>query len=92
VAKDTGPRKHPSDAEEAPVSAVGAVDVSARLLELEQLEHREKEVSALRRRLHDRLDSFANEVTLARERELSLERKQLHLLIDALRAELRQYL
>lgn len=74
------------------MSADVPVDVSARLLELEQLEHREKEVSALRKRLHDRLDSFANEMTMARERELSLERKQLHLRIDALRAELRPYL
>jgi hypothetical protein len=58
-------------------------------LELEHLEHREKEVSALRRRLHDRLDSFPNEVTGAREQALSAERHQLHRRIDELRAQLR---
>jgi hypothetical protein len=60
------------------------------IVELERLEHREKEVSALRRRLHDRLDSFPNEVTGAREQLLSAERRELHARIDVLRAELRR--
>ncbi len=71
------------------VSAQPSVDVSAMTLELEHLEHREKEVSALRRRLHDRLDSFPNEVTGAREQALSAERQELHRRIDELRAQLR---
>ncbi len=58
-------------------------------LELQHLERREKEVSALRKRLHDRLDSFPNEVTGARAQALSAERQQLHRRIDELRAQLR---
>jgi hypothetical protein len=57
-------------------------------VELEHLDRREREVSALRRKLHDRLDSFPNEVLLAREREISTERRELHGRIDLLRAEL----
>jgi hypothetical protein len=71
------------------MSAQPSLDVSAMTLELEHLEHREKEVSALRRRLHDRLDSFPNEVTGAREQALSAERQVLHRRIDELRAQLR---
>ena len=71
------------------MSAQPSMDVSAMTLELEHLEHREKEVSALRRRLHDRLDSFPNEVTGAREQALSAERQELHRRIDELRAQLR---
>lgn len=63
-------------------------DPSSRLVELEHLERREREVSALRRKLHDRLDSFPNEVTQAREREVSAERRELHQRIDELRAAL----
>ena len=54
---------------------------------LVQLEAREREVSALRRKLHDRLASFPNESTAERERELSKERRELHAEIDALRAQ-----
>ena len=53
---------------------------------LTQLEAREREVSSLRRKLHDRLASFPNESTAERERELSKERRELHAEIDALRA------
>ena len=53
---------------------------------LERLEAREREVSSLRRKLHDRLASFPNESTVERERELSRERRELHAEIDALRA------
>ena len=63
-------------------------DPSSLLVELEHLERREREVSALRRKLHDRLDSFPNEVTLLREREVSAERRDLHLRIDQVRAKL----
>jgi hypothetical protein len=58
------------------------------LAELEHLERREREVSAYRRKLHDRLDSFPNEVTLAHERQVSAERRELHARIDELRAAL----
>jgi len=63
-------------------------DAHSLLAELEHLERREREVSAFRRKLHDRLDSFPNEVLQAREREISTERRELHGRIDLLRAEL----
>ena len=53
-------------------------DPSSLLVELEQLERREREVSAFRKRLHDRLDSFPNDVTQAHERQVSAERRELH--------------
>ena len=54
--------------------------------ELATLEATEKQISAERRRLHDKIDyGFADESTLAREREVSAERRQLHRRIDALR-------
>jgi hypothetical protein len=84
VGRDLG-----ADGEVEWMSARPSVDVSAMIVELEHLEHREREVSALRRRLHDRLDSFYNEVTGAREVQLSVERRELHARIDMLRAELR---
>ena len=64
-------------------------DMNAMLVELEQLELREREVSAVRRKLHDRLDTFPNEITAKREQEVSKERRRLHRRIDMLRAELR---
>lgn len=57
-------------------------------VELLELERREREISTLRRRLHDQLDSFPNPVTQARERRVSDERRALHRRIDTLRAEL----
>jgi hypothetical protein len=63
-------------------------DTSTLLVELEHLERREREVSSFRRKLHDRLDSFPNEVAQAREREVSAERRQLHARIDEVRAAL----
>jgi len=57
-------------------------------LELARLERREREISALRAKLHVRLDSFPNEVTARQERKVSDERRQLHLRIDELRAQL----
>jgi hypothetical protein len=55
--------------------------------QIEKLVAEEQEVSALRRRLHDRLASFPNEVTTDKEHELSTRRRKLHAQIDALRAE-----
>jgi hypothetical protein len=64
-------------------------DLNTMLVELEQLEHREQEVSALRRKLHNSLDTFPNEVTAKRERDVSKERRSLHRRIDSIRSELR---
>jgi hypothetical protein len=62
----------------------GDADLDAKL---EELVAEEREVSSLRRRLHDRLSSFPNEVTTDQERQLSTRRRELHAQIDALRAE-----
>jgi hypothetical protein len=70
------------------MSAQPSIDVTAMHLVLADLERRERQVSALRKKLHDRLDSFPNEFTAAHERQLSAERRKLHRQIDALRAEL----
>jgi hypothetical protein len=56
--------------------------------ELDRLERAEREISALRRKLQDHLDSFPNDVLRARERQISDERRALHRRIDLLRAEL----
>jgi hypothetical protein len=56
---------------------------------LEKLEQEEREVSALRRRLHERLASFPNELLVQQERELSLRRRELHQEIDELRIKIR---
>jgi predicted nucleic acid-binding Zn-ribbon protein len=63
-------------------------DTDALLVELEELKRRERELSELRRKLHDRLDSFPNEVTKKQEQRLSEERRDLHKRIDVLRAQL----
>jgi hypothetical protein len=70
------------------MSAQPSIDATAMNLVLADLERREKQVSALRRKLHDRLDSFPSELTASHERQLSAERRELHRRIDALRAEL----
>jgi hypothetical protein len=63
-------------------------DFNAMIVELERLEQQERKVSAIRRQLHDRLDSFPNETTAAKERRISDARRALHRRIDALKAEL----
>ena len=50
-------------------------ELRARLL---QLQDEEREVSALRVKLHERLASFANPVVEEQERELSEKRRELH--------------
>ena len=67
-------------------------DFDALLVELEQLERREREASDYRRLLHARLNSFPNELTARKEREVSAERIELHRRIDELRAVLRPVL
>jgi hypothetical protein len=71
------------------VASQSFFDLNKMLVELEQLELREREISAARRKLHDRLDAFPNEVTAKREQEVSKERRHLHRRIDMLRGELR---
>jgi len=56
--------------------------------ELEQLETEEREVSAYRRKLHDRIDSFPSEAAVHEEREVSAKRRELHRRIDELRERL----
>ena len=63
-------------------------DLNAMIVELEQLELQERKVSDVRRRLHDRLDTFPNDVAARRERAISEKRRALHRRIDAIRAEL----
>jgi hypothetical protein len=65
-------------------------DLKGMLVELEQLELREREVSALRHELHETLDSGPNDLVARKEREVSNERRRLHRRIDILRAELRR--
>ena len=54
---------------------------------IDALEVEEREVSARRRKIHDRLASFPNEVMLQQEREISAHRRELHAEIDSLKAE-----
>jgi hypothetical protein len=56
---------------------------------LDWLTHRERELSDVRRRLHDRIDAgYTSELTAKRERQISDERRELHRQIDGLRAQL----
>ena len=55
-------------------------------VELEQLVHEERQLSAVRRRLHEQIDNgFPNDVIVARERAVSDRRRVLHRRIDLLR-------
>ena len=61
-------------------------DLEARL---EKLEQEERDISTLRRKLHERLASFPNELVAKQERELSLRRREIHQEIDELRIRIR---
>jgi hypothetical protein len=63
-------------------------DVETMVAELQRLEREEREISAVRRKLHDRIDSFPSDMLRQRERQVSEERRELHRKIDVLRAEL----
>ena len=64
-------------------------DVWALIDSLDWLTHRERELSDVRKRLHDRIDAgYKTELTAARERQISDERRELHRQIDGLRAQL----
>ena len=68
-------------------------DIDELLADLARLERDEKDLSDVRRRLHDRIDlGFPNEVTLGRERQVSEDRRQLHCRIDELRIQLAPFL
>ena len=69
-------------------SASELQEIDARIAELEA---REAAVSASRRKLHDRLASFPNDVTVEKESSLSKQRRELHAEIDALRAKRSAY-
>jgi len=58
---------------------------------IEQLEAKEQELSAERRELHHRIDTFADDLAVHREREVSSRRRELHRDIDELRALLRPF-
>jgi len=67
-------------------------DLDELAVELEALERKEREVSAFRRKLHERIDNgFPTEFTLRQERQVSNERRELHRRIDELRAYLRPF-
>lgn len=70
-------------ARSAPMSSPESQDLDALI---ERLEAEEREVSDLRRKLHDRLSSFPNDVTSQQERKLSQQRAELQARIDELRA------
>lgn len=60
-------------------------DLPALRAELEQLEREEREVSAYRRKLHERIDRFPSEAAVNEERQVSDRRRALHRRIDELR-------
>jgi len=57
-------------------------ELRAKLIELQD---EEREVSAQRVKLHERLASFSNPVAEEQERELSRKRRELHAEIDRIR-------
>lgn len=64
-------------------------EVEALRAELEQLEAEEREISAIRRKMHERIDrGFPTDLLIQQERKLSAERQALHVRIDLLRARL----
>jgi len=61
---------------------VNEAELRARLVELQD---EEREVSAQRVKLHERLASFSNDVAQERERELAAKPRELHAEIDRIR-------
>ena len=58
------------------------------IAQLARLELEESEVSARRRKVHDRIAIFPSPALMEAERELSLRRREIHHQIDETRAEL----
>ncbi len=52
---------------------------------IKELEEQEREISARRKRLHERLAFFPSELGQQQERELSAERRAIHRELDQLR-------
>jgi hypothetical protein len=67
------------------MSTVSEVEL---LAQLTRLEREERQVSARRRKLHDRIASFPTPEHEQSERELSRHRRDLHRQIDAVHAEI----
>jgi hypothetical protein len=64
-------------------------EIDAKRAELDQLEAEEREISSIRRKMHERIDrGFPTELLIQQEQKLSKERRELHLRIDVLRAEI----
>jgi hypothetical protein len=61
------------------------VDEPELRVKLAQLRAEERDVSAQRVKLHERLASFSNPVAKEQERELSDKRRELHAEIDRIR-------
>ena len=61
------------------------MDEAALRAKLVELQDEERDVSAQRVRLHERLASFSNAVAEEQERQLSEKRRQLHAEIDRIR-------
>jgi hypothetical protein len=71
------------------VTANGVDNPSAIRAELETLESEEREISGIRRKMHERIDlGFPTELLIQQELKLSKERRALHARIDVLRAQL----
>ena len=69
------------------VNRVG--DAATIRAELDALEAEEKEISAIRRKMHERIDlGFPTDLVIQQEQKLSKERRELHGRIDVLRAQL----
>jgi hypothetical protein len=66
-------------------------DANTLRAELEELEAEEREISMIRRKMHERIDrGFPNDLLIAQERKLSRERRELHRRIDLLRVVLNE--
>jgi hypothetical protein len=63
-------------------------EVDAMQVELAKLLQEEREISAKRRQMHARIDSFPGPLVVAEARRLSRERRELHLRIDRLRIDI----
>ena len=64
-------------------------DATAIVAELDRLESEEREISSIRRKMHERMDlGFSTELLIQQEQKLSTERRALHARIDELRARL----
>jgi hypothetical protein len=61
---------------------VDEAELRAKLVELQD---EERDLSAQRVKLHERLASFSNAVAEQQERELSVKRRELHAEIDRIR-------